>query len=81
MAGNEAKIVIDEPKAEDSKKHEGEDSMTQDQAEEEWNQLTVEQLKEELVYRRLPITGRKADLVARLVAHEFGIWLFSSLPL
>lgn len=80
MAGNEAKVVIDEPKAEDSKKHE-EDSMTQDQAEEEWNQLTVEQLKEELVYRRLPIIGRKAELVARLVAHEFGMWLFSSLPL
>lgn len=36
----------------------------------EWEDLTVAQLKEELVGRGLETTGRKADLVARLEAND-----------
>jgi len=38
----------------------------------EWNDLTVQQLKEELVGRGLETGGRKADLVARLEASDRG---------
>jgi hypothetical protein len=38
----------------------------------DWNTSTVPQLKAELGLRQLPKTGRKADLVARLQAHEAG---------
>ncbi|PQE30383.1 RING finger domain (Znf1) protein [Rutstroemia sp. NJR-2017a WRK4] len=38
----------------------------------DWNMSTVPQLKAELGFRQLPKTGRKADLVARLQAHDAG---------
>jgi hypothetical protein len=38
----------------------------------DWNTSTVPQLKAELGLRQLPKTGRKADLVARLQAHDAG---------
>ncbi|KAM3079508.1 hypothetical protein ACMFMG_005929 [Clarireedia jacksonii] len=38
----------------------------------DWNTSTVPQLKAELGLRQLPKTGRKADLVARLEAHDAG---------
>ena len=50
----------------------------------EWEDLTVVQLKEELEGRGLETTGRKADLIARLVENDqrkfnihiyFSIWL------
>lgn len=44
----------------------------------DWNKLTVPKLKEELKERGLPITGKKADLVARLQesdkVHETVAW-------
>lgn len=40
----------------------------------EWEDLTVAQLKEELVGRGLETTGRKADLVARLEANDRGMF-------
>lgn len=39
----------------------------------EWGDLTVAQLKEELVSRGLETTGRKSDLVSRLDANDRGI--------
>ena len=36
----------------------------------EWEDLTVAQLKEELEGRGLELTGRKADLIARLVEND-----------
>ncbi|ELU02237.1 hypothetical protein CAPTEDRAFT_227848 [Capitella teleta] len=35
-----------------------------------WSKKTVTQLKEELTKRQLDVSGKKADLIARLVAHE-----------
>lgn len=45
----------------------------------EWEDLTVAQLKEELVGRGLETTGRKADLVARLEANDRGMFV-STMP-
>jgi SAP domain-containing ribonucleoprotein len=36
----------------------------------DWNRLTVLQLKGELKSRGLPLSGKKADLVERLVSYE-----------
>jgi len=81
MAEGESAIVIDESEIGESKPQdaqvdvdddESHDVMTLEQAELEWNQLTVEELKEELVDRGLGTNGKKSDLVARLLANEFG---------
>ena len=37
---------------------------------EEWNKMTVAQLKTECTNRGLDITGKKADLVQRLAEHQ-----------
>ena len=37
-----------------------------------WNDLTVPQLKEELIIRGLETTGKKAELVARLEKYDSG---------
>ena len=39
-------------------------------SESDYNKLTMAQLKEELESRGLDKTGRKADLVSRLVQHD-----------
>ena len=34
---------------------------------EEYNKLTVQQLKDQLTKRKLPVTGKKSDLIMRLL--------------
>lgn len=84
MAEGESAIVIEESETGESKPQESQlevdddeshDIMTLEQAEQEWNQLTIDELKEELVDRGLGTNGKKSDLVARLLANEFGDFL------
>ena len=56
-----------------------EDGGEEVQAVSEWNDLTIQQLKEELIGRGLETTGRKADLVARLDASDKGKCLLLSI--
>jgi hypothetical protein len=50
----------------------GEDDAENEEEEADWMSYTIPKLKEELTARSLRVSGKKADLVARLEAHERG---------